>query len=254
MEICSICMDTVFLPVEMTSFSCFCENKIHCCSLIRTCRLCTFDFLQLNKDITDRDFVKKCLYCPGVCHPRFITPYSSFRKDFILMKNDKNIYNCPFCTVFIGTQIEIDKHIDYFCPNTPIQCDCGKVILKNKLSEHENNCLYYTKCEICSINVKKYDLKQHLIHLHNLMECYHCKKFILKPLMPDHIIFTCSERIEKCKICKADFPHYDIHDHHMSHLKNLEDRILIQKKKLNSLLQEYKNMKMTINESFLLLE
>lgn len=253
MEICSICMDSVFLPVEMNCFSCFSENKIHCNSLIRTCRVCSCKFLQLNRNVVDRDFVKKCLYCPGVCHPKFLSLHSSFRKDFIMMKNDKTIYDCPYCRDFVGTQIEIDKHIETTCMESPIQCDCGRINPKKHVEDHQNNCPNFTTCHVCDSNVKKHELRSHFITVHNLLECFHCKNYVLKNLLSDHILFTCQERIELCKICRKELPHYEIYEHHQDHLHTLENQITVQKKKLNAMVSEYKNIQMIIQDNFLLL-
>ena len=91
METCNICMEEVFLPVEMTCFDCFTENKIGCSSFHRTCMKCAHTYLQLDLNVHERDFTKRCLYCCKVVHLRFLNCENSYRKDFLLMKTDDRI-------------------------------------------------------------------------------------------------------------------------------------------------------------------
>jgi len=113
---CCICMEEPFLPVEFICFPCYSNKKIHCCSFYRICMLCANNYLELDKDIGERDFYKKCIFCPSLCCLHSHNRSNSYKIDFCkIVQDEANHYICPYCNIFTGSQIQIFHHLEKDC-------------------------------------------------------------------------------------------------------------------------------------------
>lgn len=253
MEICTICMEIVFLPVEIICFDCFKENQISCSSFTRCCRKCAHNFLQLDTDSFEREFVKRCFFCPGLTHPRFLNHSNAYRKDFILMKQDMNIYQCIYCNQVQGTQIVIDRHLDLDCLKVPMQWSCGHITTREEKLGHVKFCRYHSKCHYCEDYFSSQELKAHLFNDHNLLECLLCKTIVPRLLMSHHMSFQCPERKENCEICQEEFKHEDIYQHYDIHLKKVETELFLCKRQLVKLMRDYRKIRSLLQSNSLMI-
>ena len=251
MEICAICMENVFLPVELISFDCFRDNQINCSSLTRCCRKCVHDFLQLDTDSFERDFVRRCLFCPGLAHPRFLNHCNAYRKDFMLMKQDVHVYHCPYCHDMSGTQITINRHLETDCEMIPVQWLCGHITIRKEKEDHVASCEYYTKCQFCEEYMIQSELKPHMLNDHNLIECALCRTILPRLLMNHHMTYQCPERRDTCEVCHEEFRHDEIHQHYETHLKKIETEVFLCKRQLVKLMRDYRKIRSILHLNYL---
>jgi hypothetical protein len=239
-------MEDVFLPVEMTCFDCYKDNTFGCSSFNRVCLKCAHNYLQLDKNISERDFVKRCLFCMNIAPIRFINSQNAYRKDFLLMMKNNKEQKCPYCSEFNGDQINIDKHLDKSCPEFYDQCECGKLIQRKDVELHRSNCIYYTRCKICDVLVREYNILDHYMEEHDLVKCSDCKYFIKSTSIIRHALFHCPERLNECLLCQEKVPVRTIMRHYEHHLIELETSML-------RLLRDYKRVKNILQGNNLLM-
>ena len=225
MEICSICMGSVFLPIELTSFECYNENRINCSSFHRVCRPCGHKYLQLDRKISERDYVLRCLFCPKLCHPRLLSFTNSFRKDFLLMNRDTQVYPCHYCENFSGVQILIDKHLETECPEFHVQCYCGEIIPRKDCPAHQSRCGELKKCVYCGEYQNQQDIHLHYLKAHGMTKCNQCHRVVSSTILSEHQRAFCSQRMVSCAICNRDCVHSELHHHLEEHLETAEQKI-----------------------------
>ena len=245
MEICKICMEDVLLPVEITCFDCYKDNSLGCSSFNRVCIKCAHTYLQLDKDITERDFTKRCFFCTENAPIRFINAQNAYRKDFLLMGKNNKKHTCPYCYEFNGYQINIDKHLET-CPDFFDQCECGKVTKRSDMQIHQTNCIYYTRCKVCDLLVREYNILDHYMDEHDLVKCRDCKYLIKSESTMRHSLFHCPERLNECLLCSEKFPVRTIMRHYETHLIDIEANML-------RLLRDYKRLKNILQSNNLLM-
>jgi len=91
--------------------------------------------------------------------------------------------------------------------------NCLKEVPISSLERHEAFCKRNNiRCEACNAVVSKTQLDQHLIEMHQKVECI-CKEMIEKYLISTHKTTSCTHRIMKCKYCKLTFKKKDLHEH-----------------------------------------
>jgi len=249
---CIICLDPIFLPVEIICFSCYKNNEFNCSSLIRICLRCAISFLQLDKDIEARDFYKKCVYCPSLAYLHRLNFDNGFKKDFLIMSNDQNIYNCPYCFFFSGTQLDINNHLEKECPKYYILCECKKVFIKENFYLHLFHCDKHLRCDLCKKFIIKKKIIDHMHYIHDHMFCNLCKTFVPKNLFEKHIESECPERLIICTFClqlitfnkyiEHLFEHKTIVLEEMTELSQKYNVILDKYTKINELIKPFNNL------------
>lgn len=247
MEVCAICMESVFLPVQLTCFDCYKDNTVNCSSFARLCRKCAHNYLQLDLDLYDRDLLKRCLLCPGFAHPRFLNHSNAYRKDFLLMNQDTRTAKCPYCLDVEGTQIVLDRHIDSECAHVPIQGMCGHIVLRGSVANHVTNCSEYVRCEFCHEHVFGSDMRNHLMYEHHLIECTQCKSPVPQLMISIHKTDHCPKRMHACEMCSDVFPHDGMRDHYNHHLRCIEVQMKATRQKLLRLISYVRKIHAILN-------
>lgn len=224
---CIICLENLFLPVEIICFGCYKNYEINCSSLSRICLKCANTFLQLDKNIEDRDYYKKCIYCSSLCYLHKINCKNAFKKDFYSMIKDTNIYNCPYCFAFTDDQISICNHLEKDCPKYYVLCDCKKIFIREDFYFHLFSCPKYSFCNICKKYVNKNIFNNHMQNEHDYIYCNLCKDYFKKLLFENHIENECPERLIVCTFCLQLIIYKDYKKHLLDHridlLNNLDE-------------------------------
>jgi len=249
---CIICLDSIFIPVEFICFSCYKNTEINCSSLVRVCLKCANHFLQLDRNIDERDFYKKCIYCPSLTYLHKLHFENAYKKDFLLMMNDSNAYPCPYCFVFSGTQIEIEHHLEKECPKYYILCECKKVFIKEDFYFHLFQCNKHISCPLCKKFILKRKMMEHMSFLHHHVFCNLCKLFIPKDGFDLHIENECPERLVICAFCLQLVVYSKYKDHLFDH----KNEVLVEMKELtdkyNVILDRYNQINRLLKPSHLL--
>lgn len=246
-ENCCICMEKLVIPVEFTCFSCFSFNQIGCSSFCRVCLACATSFLQLDKDVEQRDYTKKCLYCPGTVSLSQITAKRSLRKDFTLMLLDNSSNGCPFCNNFVGTQIILNHHIEKECPKYYMQCSCHRVFKREDFYFHLFSCSAHLHCNLCTRYVLKNQYMDHMYHAHEYSLCHSCQQFIKSPMLNNHAINDCRDRFVVCDYCKEMCRFKNYKDHLEDHLNAVTCDIREMNVSYQDLVAKYRQLKTLLN-------
>jgi hypothetical protein len=222
---CAICLEKVFIPVELICFQCSKTNEINCHSFNRVCEKCVIDYLSLDKHAQDRDSIKKCIYCDSVINPQKIVE-SPYKIDFLLMSldNDHEVM-CPFCNQYCSTHINVYKHLQKDCYEYKIHCICGFYDSRKYIdSSHKKKCCFFKECIECHnwIYIKDYD--KHIQSEHNKNYCNICSRTTLLERI-EHIESECIYRLIQCKYCDKKLMAETFLDHLIVHLDDCKLRL-----------------------------
>jgi hypothetical protein len=254
-------MENAFLPVEMICFPCYKNNTVNCSTFSRVCLTCTFSYLQLNLALEEREFYKKCLFCPSQTCLHEINHENSFKFDFPLMIADqKKNHTCPFCTIYMGTQIEIFHHIERFCPLMFIECSCSTIIQRRHQHIHLEDCIMHIKCRLCLEHsnriefYKKNEFKDHMKDVHHIRYCNLCNEFINEVSYNQHIESKCPERIIICTYCIQMIRAKEFNTHVYGHLDSVKKELEESIENHNEILERYNKIKRMFNPNIRYLE
>lgn len=219
---CSICLETVRVPV---GFECFpCERKpgkASCNSVRRACILCAREYLKLNKPPMKRPTEKKCLVCPATCNPRHLAQGdAAYRKDFMYMAIDKRsdypcFYDDKGCA-FTGTQNDLDRHMHGECEYRWTPCVCGALYRVYQAADHFRSCCMYQECPVCREWVLENELSEHRKLIHH--------QFVCPNVGCDHVGASeqheaCPYQLLSCEACHQPYPRKDAVRHWKDHVQ-----------------------------------
>lgn len=246
---CTICLENVFIPVELLTFPCSKNNRINCYSFHRICEKCAIHFLELDKQNSDRKKEIKCLFCDEKINPQLLTQ-KPYKKDFLLMSMDNKIYNCQYCE-FKGKHLEMNNHLETVCMNYPLECLCGikdkRVVILS--DEHKITCSFYKMCFVCQSLFPVHEFNNHLLTIHSMYECNVCGKPTIKDIL-DHIQNECSHRIIHCNHCSSNVIAYTYLDHLIDHTRDCKIRIELIKDIMAKELEIYHRYKIEIENLY----
>jgi hypothetical protein len=222
---CPICLEKVFIPVELTSFNCSKINEINCHSFNRICEECVIDYLELNINSDKRSITKKCMYCETLINPQELIDIP-YKIDFLLMSLDTEIINCNYCKEFKGNHLEIFKHVKQTCNKFKIKCECGmnedrEYILSNF---HKENCCFYKKCQDCNEYIIIQEFDNHIKNIHDKNCCNICNKLTLLELN-EHLYSECIYRLIQCRYCDQKLIGSTFIEHLIKHLNESKERL-----------------------------
>lgn len=241
MNECIICREGVFIPVELTCFRCHKKNSISCSSFCRVCRKCAHGYLQLDVSVDERDFFKKCLYCPALCSGFFMTADSAYRKDFVMMQNDVFTgHSCPYCEHVQGTQMSLDQHLDTECPEFFVQCSCGTTLKRKDYMFHLPACLHHEECEECHKYISLTLIENHMTEEHSFIKCTLCEKYFFYRDMSRHIRQECPERMIQCEYCRQGVKCSKMLNHMEQHERLFEHKFNELSEEISRVLEEYR--------------
>lgn len=248
-DYCCICMEKLFIPVEIICFACHKNNQLNCSSLCRLCLFCVHSFLQLNIDGNLRDCYKKCIYCSEMAYLLDLIASNAYRKDYSLMILDKTSdYNCPFCLYYKGSQMMISRHLEKDCIKFPVQCECFRVFPREDFDFHLHSCSHHILCLICNLYIPKIDIKNHMKHDHDHILCKMCNQFIFIENLTLHIENYCPDRFIICSYCLQLTIFKNYKNHLSIHMEDLNNDI----NKLNAdykrLLANYRQLQCLLND------
>lgn len=149
----------------------------------------------------------------------------------------------------------IEDYEDHSFECGKFYCKCGKIFLESMYDEHQQQCSFYrcpdcrvvmtksiskkhsyecqekmVSCEYCHFFMKQRYLQDHQDHYCEDREkiniCTKCKKNINKN--EDYHVSNCTEKIEKCVICRKIFLKSEIANHLNEHIPvaKLEDCVM----------------------------
>ena len=250
--ICYICRENVFLPVEIICFKCYKKNELHCNSYIRICLECSIKYLEISKNRYDRKDIVKCLLCPETVNPKLLKRDESIRIDFLTLKDDKEIYMCPFCNNYEGTSLNIYKHLNE-CPFYFRQCCCGTIVqYQINYKYHLYFCSKHKQCKDCEefIHIDSFNL-----HMQQEHEKYLCKFCFNYYIDLDEHINKCENRYVNCFYCYTSMQYNRYEQHLIEHeneniekIKQLEEM----KKQIESQLENIRNYRLNKFNNYLL--
>jgi len=186
---CFVCLETCKVPVQMTCFPCFRDNEVHCNSFARMCLHCVCAFFQLNK------VGFRCLYClKEPVEKDHAIPI--FRVDMDAIINDPSrSVSCPLCPYVAYSHQDLYIHLFHDC------------VLDNP------------PCSYCGVPVAKKDVRFHMLHVHDMLFCSSCQKYIEHD-QPHQ----CPRRIVKCRHCPECMEAEGIIEHLLVHLQESKQR------------------------------
>lgn len=234
---CSICLDDVIIPVEITIFPCCNNHERNCYSFKRLCESCVLRYLELELKVKDRSFYKKCLFCDSYINPQEIVG-KSYKKDYMFMSMDTRILQCKNCD-FKGSHLDLEKHVEKDCSKKLTECFCNVIDTREILEspEHRKTCCFFKQCLICNEFVYCNDLEKHLGILHNMINCGLCQKPTTLSINL-HLKNECPMRLIKCKHCSETLIANLYLDHLIEHTNDCKKRL--------SLLQDLKIKEMDL--------
>ena len=242
-ENCCVCMDKLFLPVELLCFDCYKKNSINCSSFSRLCLPCAHSFLQLDIHPDERDFYKRCLYCQNMTYLHRITREKAYRKDFLLMLHDTQQHTCPYCKNYTGTQIMMNHHLEKECPDFFLDCACKNVYKRQDFYFHLFSCPQHQFCQLCQKYILKVGFSDHMKDQHDFIMCVLCKTYVPLDGYTRHIDEFCEERNIICGYCFRNVTHKNHKAHLAAHMDDLVQDIHILNQKYNDLMEKYKTLK-----------
>jgi len=242
-ENCCICMERCLIPVEIICFPCYRLNQLGCSSFCRICIMCANHFLQLDMHQEQRDFVKKCIYCPATIPLHLLSNDKAFRVDYSLMLLDsKPNHICPFCLNYTGNQIMLHHHLEKECPKFPKQCECKKVFLKQDFYFHLFTCPSHIHCPLCTKYISKLVYNDHLKTIHAYDSCPHCEQFISTEFLINHTENICPLRPVICTFCFKLLKYNQYHSHLNLHLNETINEMRDIKQKYQECYVKYKEI------------
>lgn len=219
---CAICLEDVFIPVEITGFPCDTRYR-GCYSFQRVCERCAIRYLHLDKDKADRPCRIRCIFCESTLDPReAVGPL--YRKDFLLMSLDTKERACPSCPEVRGTHLEIDAHLERDCPRAVVSCPCGAEVERGVMEAHQRACCLYRVCPVCDAVVLSRDRDAHLREAHGSVLCLLCNKITGRTLS-EHMETECCFRLISCRHCSSRLPAHGLIDHLIEHVTASKDRL-----------------------------
>lgn len=223
-EVCSICLETLLIPVEPTCFLCRKVHELGCFSVKRVCLLCLESYLALNHSRMSRPS-RKCLFCPENNMP-LCSKEECFRVDYGMMSRDPNQRNCPLCS-FCSSHIGIARHVLKECPNYNIECECGFTCIRSDFDNHKNHCDKYALCDFCNDCVPKSILPKHMFYQHNKTRCFTCHRYVDMNELNDHLIKKCPERTITCEFCQKSIKNKTLNSHLKQHQQEIHSNMKI---------------------------
>lgn len=243
---CTICLDEVFIPVEMTAFHCSASSERNCYSFKRMCLECAVHYLELDRPPSHRSFQKKCLFCDAKASPAdfVMSPMGSrctegYKKDYLFMSMDPRTLTCKYCKEFTGSHLDMEKHVEKHCGQRPMDCFCGfrgcKIDMESE--EHRKTCCFFRECLICRDYVAVNDHEMHLAKEHDMIFCEQCQKPTTLSL-EEHKKSECAMRMMECRHCRKSLLANAYMDHLTEHAKQCKLRL--------ALLRDMKNREMVL--------
>lgn len=246
-EKCCICMEKVLIPVEITCFPCHQDTNINCFSFQRVCLVCAHEYLELDKHVQDREFYKKCIYCPSVCCLHRQSKKNSYRIDFVsLIQDPLSCYFCPYCKYFCGNQLEIFHHLES-CSDYFIECPCKQTLMKKDFSFHLFHCNHHLQCSICNDFVLKSKMKTHLQDEHDLCLCNMCTHYIEKTKFDQHISSQCPDRLVICSYCIQFVKYKNYHSHLSDHFQELKNEMQTYHENYHHIMEKFNKLRQLMN-------
>jgi hypothetical protein len=227
---CMICLEQVFIPVEITIFPCCKKSEKHCYSLKRLCESCVIKYLELNYPMSKRKSTVKCIFCQETINPQHIIE-KPYKKDYIIMSIDKKIYKCKDC-LFEGSHIEMERHKEKGCIDKKIYCYCNTICQEMLSEEHKRKCEFFKECLVCNIFVYRDDLDIHMKLIHDMTLCKICLKPTYLSLV-DHNNNECIYRNIACIYCSEKMYADQYMDHLIQHTSACQTRINLLKEMLH---------------------
>jgi len=226
---CCICHEKVRVPVRFICFPCKNENGPSCNSITRVCLKCACGYLQLDKKRSERTFYRKCLTCPAVVKCSNLSAINSYEKDFFTMSLDlKKDYPCFYdndgCR-FLGTQNELDHHIQTKCLFRVVSCIyCQTYYQAKDEDNHVLECKERFRCSFCLEHIPLQEETEHFLKKHEQKKCPYCRHYIPIVSFEQHLI-ECPERPCECPSCRKKIRKHEMHDHLVEHIVSCEKRI-----------------------------
>jgi len=243
---CTICLDEVFIPVEMTAFQCSTVRERNCYSFKRLCQECAVRYLELDRPPSRRATHKKCLFCDSninpcelVVSPRGSRCMEGYKKDYLFMSMDPRILTCRYCHEFTGSHLEMEKHVERECRKRRVDCYCGLRGCKMDIEseEHRRVCCFYRECLVCHEFVIVHDQEMHLAKEHQMILCEQCQKPTSLSL-DEHKRNECAMRTIECRHCYKSLLANAYLDHLTEHARDCKNRL--------ALLREMKSKEMVL--------
>jgi len=251
-ENCMICYEKVFIPVELVCFRCFLPNELSCSSFCRVCRKCAHHYLELDRSVHEREFFKKCLYCPALCDTMRLHRDTAYRKDYTMMQGDgTEHYSCPYCGNHTGTQLKIDQHMDKECPLFVKQCSCGICVPRQDYIAHMPSCAHHELCSDCIEHIETIHLEEHMSSTHNKLKCVLCDAYVLFTELSSHILHSCPERTVTCEYCLHSTKCSKMERHLEIHEQFFQQQFDDLTEKLRNALREYRKFRRLRNGIFI---
>lgn len=227
---CCICHENVRVPVRFICFQCKNEpGHPSCNSITRICLLCAREYLELDKKRTERIFYRKCLTCPALVKCSTLSALNSYEKDFFIMSRDsKEDYPCFYdqdgCR-FIGTQNELDQHIQHECLLRVISCRyCRTYYQAKDEDDHVLQCKERFHCSFCLEYIPLEKEKDHFLEFHQQQKCPYCCRYRPSVSFDRHLV-ECPERPRECLCCHEKIIKHQMHDHLLEHIISYEKTI-----------------------------
>ena len=240
---CSICMEEVLLPTEVICFGCYRPNELGCSSIHRTCLRCAYRWLQLDRDADQRDYFRKCLYCPQHALLQTLDTATALRKDFMIMLADEQAtHSCPFCDAYKGTQMAIHRHLEQDCGRFPVQCPCRRVLARDDFYFHLFTCTHHKYCYDCRLYIKRPLYGQHLKDVHDQIQCKSCGKYVHFDMYGHHVDAECPDRMMVCTCCMKIVPYRQYRPHLMEHMSEVVQEIKTIRSRYNELSALFKKI------------
>lgn len=232
-DICSICLDPVRVPVELTCFPCSTSKTIkNCYSINRICLHCARKYLHLNEIKHKRPESIKCLFCPDTVDPRTLNAETSYKKDYRMMACDPHTYTCVHDSQcgFRGSQMQLERHLQQECNYRMCFCmDCKCRFKAN--SFHDTTCPARFTCTRCHQRVLRTEYTKHFREEHHVQRCQYCGSTFDLDHLEDHKK-TCVYRFIECDICGESKQKIMMYSHLLKHrtdfqkmIQTIEDQI-----------------------------
>lgn len=232
---CSICHESVRVPVRLTCFPCDVKpGQPSCNSITRVCLCCAREYLQLNKKRGDRIAIRKCLTCPATVQCAHLSSYNSYEKDFLIMSLDtRDDYQCPHECSFQGTQNNLNHHLHSECPRRIVFCKlCRAVYPAEDENAHAAVCPERFCCVKCNEHIPIYEQKAHYQDMHDMQKCRFCHELVESNGFSAHYE-ACPERPRDCPQCGRPVARCQLYDHMVAHIEGFQ-KIITQNNKTNT--------------------
>jgi len=251
---CVLCLEDVRVPVFFKP-QCFpCPSprgKPGCHSTRRVCLWCAREFLGLNKRFDQRKRTLKCLYCPTMGKPQKIrNADEAYQKDYSYMSLDtRKDYPCFHSTkgcTFQGSQNDLNRHVMSECLYRTTSCRCKAFFLAMDAEQHQQECLLYRKCPLCTTHVFCEEYHDHLLQEHQRKPCRHvgCDQLLPEDQWELHMARDCPFRSVRCTLCGDLQRVCDYQDHLSRHIVETQQKmveLVHQMKETQQLLQSSSN-------------